>query len=149
MKRASVLSVVPAGDARYPSPFKRSAHTMALALHLLRMVSCCRDPDAVGSGQCLRRSGLALRCVHLLRHLLAVPLVRSPPPPSGGAQLLLIVLVRAALDLIENKQGHTWSVITAIGRLAQPLSSWWCALKCACSCAGTRVGPAVRAADEL
>ena len=69
-----LFSVVPAGDARYPSPGKRSAHTMASAVHLLRMVSCCK-----GSSRFLRRSGLVLRCVHMLRQLLAGPLVRGAP----------------------------------------------------------------------
>ena len=41
-----------------------------MALQMMRMVACCK-----GSGQFLRRSRLVLRSVHLLRHLLAGPLV--------------------------------------------------------------------------
>ena len=63
------LTVVPAGDARSdPSAREwRPAHTLAPAMQLVRLISCCRHDF-------LRRSGMLLRCVHLMhRLLLAAP----------------------------------------------------------------------------
>ena len=56
------------GDAKFgPSTDKQRALMLPLAVQLLRMVSCC--------GGCtedfMQRSGVLLRCVHLLRHILA------------------------------------------------------------------------------
>ena len=61
-----------------PSTCKLRAHTLVLALQLTRMISCCRATY-------LQRSGMLLRCLHVLRHILAAtpatPEVRHTPKP--------------------------------------------------------------------
>ena len=55
-----------AGDARLDlGNNKHSAHTLVPAMQLMRMISCSSRSGF------LQRSGMLLRCVHLLRNVLA------------------------------------------------------------------------------
>ena len=57
-----------AGDAKFgPFTDKRPAHVLQAAMRLMRMISCCspRCPEF------MQRSGMLLRSLHLLRHILA------------------------------------------------------------------------------
>ena len=66
-KSIRCASLSPAGNARFdPSTCKLRTYSLFPALQLMRMIACCR-----GRAEFLGRSGMLLRCVHLLRHILA------------------------------------------------------------------------------
>ena len=71
----SVNEVLHTGDAKFsPSTDKRPALMLPWAMQLMRMIStCCGCPE-----EFLQRSGMLLRCLHLLRHVLAA----CPTTPS-------------------------------------------------------------------
>ena len=57
---------------------QQSAHSLQAALQLLRMLSCCS-----GRPGFLQRSGMLLRCVHVLRHITAAC------PANGGTVCIM------------------------------------------------------------
>ena len=61
----SVMGIF-AGDAKFCAAGIQPADNLCTALQLMRMISCCS-----GSAGFLQRSGMLLRCVHLLRHIMA------------------------------------------------------------------------------
>ena len=68
-----------AGNARFDTAVgQQSAYTLQLALQLMRMISCCS-----GRSDFLQRSGMLLRCVHVLRHITAAC------PVSGGSVCIM------------------------------------------------------------
>ena len=72
-----------AEDAKYgPPTAKQSANAMVLALRVIRMIACVR-----GSGRFLRRGALVLRCVHLVRYVMA-HIVRAAAPPIACMGML-------------------------------------------------------------
>ena len=106
-----------AHDAKFdPSTRKDTSYNLLMAMELMRMVSCC----------CFRasffpRSGMLVRCVHLVRDILAAcpatPMVR-PYPSCRHLHVSFHVQTDASKSTIHNHNSH----------ISQPLLKPWCSL---------------------
>ena len=80
---STVCSSFSAEDAKFnPCTGKQPAHTLVLAMQLMRMISC-----SCGRPEFLQRSGMLLRCVHVLHDILAAcPTVHFQSATGSAAQ---------------------------------------------------------------
>ena len=92
MNVISILEGVPADEGKFHPSGNQLAQMLLLAMEVMRMVTYCCNRDGLP-----QHTGMLLRCVHLLRHILA-----ACPLTPLVCLILLPVTYLHPLDLLES-----------------------------------------------